>query len=348
MVDSGIKGYRIAVLFLLLVSLGAMRPQAPAGFAIGIDGDRFTVNGSARFLIFVSYFDALHASTSTWTSDLDYLKTRVQGVRILPNWFSDYCAGGKAGTNTRSNDALIRFDGSVNDATQAKLIAFITAAAQRSMVVDVTFTRETIPLANGQADPMPFKNYLAAVRRVTQALQPYRHVVFDVQNEWQNKNFSADEMRSLVAAVHEIDRGRLTSASTLSDIPATAAGQEARNLGFDFVAYHDHREPTWHSLEAISSQLIDLRSGLQSARKPLYFQEPTPWDRAPGCPGNSAGDPTVGHARDAATFAKRHGAAAWTFHTRSTFNLRTTSFVDRLTRDPNQKQALEQLSGGNR
>jgi hypothetical protein len=195
---------------------------------------------------------------------------------------------------------------------------------------------------------MPFKNYLGAVRRVAQALIPYRNLLFDVQNEWQNKKFSEDEMRSLVAAVHEVDRGRLTAASTLSDIPANAAGQEARNLGFDFVAYHDHREQNWHSLEAISSQLIDLRGGLQSARKPLYFQEPIPWDRAPGCPGNSAGDPTVGHARDAATFAKRHGAAAWTFHTRSTFNLRNTSFVDRLTQDANQKQALEQLTVGNR
>jgi hypothetical protein len=341
----GVSGLKGVVFLIVLVSLGAMRPQSAPGPAIGIEGDRFTVQGSARFLIFVSYFDALHASTSTWTTDLDYLRQHVQGVRILPNWFSDYCAGGQTGTNTRSTDALFRFDGSVNEATLAKLIAFVKAAGERSLVVDVTFTRETVPTPDGQSDPMPFGNYLGAIRTVAQALIPYRNVLFDVQNEWQNKKFSEDEMRSLVNAVHEVDRGRLTAASTLSDIPAAAVGQEARTLGFDYVAYHDHRNSDWHSGEAISTQLNDLRNGLQSARKPVYFQEPTPWDRAPECPENSPGDPTVGHASDAATSAERHGAAAWTFHTRSTFNLRSTSFVDRLTRDPNQKKALEQLSG---
>jgi hypothetical protein len=341
---SGSSGFKVGLLLVLLVSIGAMRPQRPAGPSIAIEGDRFTLNGSARFLIFVSYFDALHANSATWTTDLEYLRHHVHGVRILPNWFSDYCAGGQTDTNTRSQDALIRFDGTVNDATLAKLIEFIKAAGERSMIVDVTFTRETVPVPSGQADPMPFNNYVGAVRRVTQALIPYRNVLFDVQNEWQNKKFSEDEMRGLVTAVHEIDRGRLTAASTLSDIPATAAGQEARNLGFDYVAYHDHRESGWYSPEAISTQLNDLRNGLQPAPKPVYFQEPTPWDRAPGCPGNSPGDPTVGHASDAATFAKRHGAAAWTFHTRSAFNLRTTSFVARLSEDPNQKKALEALT----
>jgi hypothetical protein len=342
--DVGVNALKVIIRVLLLVSLGAMRPQSPAGPAIAIEGERFTVNGSTRFLIFVSYFDALHAKSTTWTTDLDYLRQHVHGVRILPNWFADYCAGGQSGSNMRSNGTLIRFDGSVNDETLARLIEFIKTAGERSMIVDVTFTRETVLVPNGQSDPMPFTNYLTAIRRIAEALIPYRNVLFDVQNEWQNKHFSEDEMRRLVTAVHEVDRGRLTAASTLSDIPATAAGQEARTLGFDYVAYHDHRDKGWHSRDAISTQLRDLRNGLQSERKPVYFQEPIPWDRAPGCPGNSPGDPAFGHATAAATFAKRHGAAAWTFHTRSTFNLRSASFVDRLSRDPNQKKALEALT----
>jgi len=211
------------------------------------------------------------------------------------------------------------------------------------MIVDVTFTRDTVPVPAGHAEPMPVENYVAAIRRVTKSLAPYRNILFDVQNEWQNKKFSADEIQAVIAAVHETDRKRIAAASILSDTPPEEAGRQARDLGFDYVAYHDHRVAGWHSSDSIRAQLEGVRKGLQPSMKPVYFQEPMPWDRAPGCPANSPGDPTPAHASQAVDFARRHGAAAWTFHTRSAFTLRGTSLVARLSKDAAQKAAIESL-----
>ena len=40
--------------------------SASAPLALGVQGSSFTVDGAPRFLVFVSYFDALDAAHSEW------------------------------------------------------------------------------------------------------------------------------------------------------------------------------------------------------------------------------------------------------------------------------------------
>jgi len=52
---------RMQVLTFVLVALvGAATARAQT---LAVQGDRFTVNGQGKFLLFASYFDAMHAIT---------------------------------------------------------------------------------------------------------------------------------------------------------------------------------------------------------------------------------------------------------------------------------------------
>src|SRR4030095_6402456 len=54
-------------------------------------------------------------------------------------------------------------------------------------------------------------------------------------------------------------------------------------------------------------------------------------------------DRDAAHHNIAVQGAKRAGAAAWTFHTRTGFSLENTSLLSRLTLDGAQRAALEQV-----
>src|SRR5438132_1128764 len=73
-------------------SLGAVietPPIAPATAPVlGIAGPAFTLDGRPRFLLLVSYFDALRASDAALEADFAFLRrSGVDGVRIFPNWW---------------------------------------------------------------------------------------------------------------------------------------------------------------------------------------------------------------------------------------------------------------------
>ena len=58
---------------------------APAAPALKIAGPAFTVDGRPRFLLLVSYFDALRASDATLEADFAFLRRcGLDGVRHLP------------------------------------------------------------------------------------------------------------------------------------------------------------------------------------------------------------------------------------------------------------------------
>jgi len=123
---------------------------------------------------------------------------------------------------------------------------------------------------------------------------------------------------------------------------------------YDVVAHHDDRNPaSWFSSDAILRQLNAIRTSLGQSVKPIYLQEPMPfanYDARPvaqgGC-GNQQHDSAPGHARSSAQSAKRHGAAAWTFHTRQSFNLGAASLkaILSLPAHASQKAELEAVRG---
>ena len=102
----------------------------------------------------------------------------------------------------------------------------------------------------------------------------------------------------------------------------------------DVLAVHDARERNWHDrTPAVVRELVAL--GVRRGPRPVYLQEPQAWqdERAPD---------RVERFLDAAARAKRAGAAAWTFHTRSAFILREgRSLISQL--DADERAVLERV-----
>src|SRR5262245_28848001 len=98
-------------MWLACVAMAAMEPMASTQArspVLGVTGSAFTVNGQPKFLLFMSYFDAMRASNLD--DDLTYIKSLgFDGIRIFPNWDrrdAGYCA-------TTSTDTLMDTSGAV-------------------------------------------------------------------------------------------------------------------------------------------------------------------------------------------------------------------------------------------
>jgi hypothetical protein len=294
------------------------RAQPPA---LGIAGPQFTVDGSARFLVLVSYFDALRASDAVLEADLAWLRRHgIDGVRIFPNWWR--CVEGKCGGHP-GDDTLMTPDGRLRPATLARLKAVLAAAGRHGLVVDVSFARETVRDATGgELAPSAYAETLAAA--VT-AIAPASHVMIDVQNEvYQNRVFAAgaaEDAARVAALAKRLDDGRrivFVSTNTVEAERYTYCGVEGPcppdRAPLDVIAVHDAREPNWHDRTLpVVRELVAL--GARRGVKPVYLQEPQAWqdERAPD---------RLERFLDAAARSKRAGGAAWTFHTRAGFVLR--------------------------
>jgi hypothetical protein len=310
--------------------------SAPArtvhGPVLSVQGDRFALDGAPRFLIFVSYFDALRADPRSRDADLDFFQRHgISGVRIFPNW-SHYGCPAKRG----DDDSLVTRGGGLNAGTLQRLKEFMTAASARKLVVDVTFTRDTL---SDQQRPelVEFNTYKAGIEAAATALVPFRNALFDVQNEWTvHGGLSEGQIKDLIAAVHAKDPRRVVSGST--ENADADAGRFAAASGSDFTAHHDDRERNWH--ERVATVVHGLRGGLSKAAKPIYLQEPSPFTAF--CDGQRA-DGNAAHHHAALRNAVKAGAAAWTFHTRTGFVLSKKGFVDRAS--DAEKKAIAGLAG---
>jgi hypothetical protein len=302
---------------------------------LGVDGARFTIDGRPKFLLFVSYFDGLRrAAASDGRGDVDtdfaYLRRAgFDGVRLMANW-QYACGGGPA-----DDQKLLAGDGTINEAIWPVFIRFLERAANHGLVVDVTFTRETygapIPVADYQ------KGLVSVVRRLVDE-GGHRHVLFDIQNEYPLHGLTPGDVRGILKAVRQADPGRIVTASgggtDILDDPEMSV-----------VAYHDARDDDWYEAAAARRQLGAVRAQTEkgTANKPIYLQEPMPFRKFhPAC-GHGEW-PRSGFARRAASAARQAGAAAWTFHTRQSFDLRTRTLVEILAGDSDQKAELEAIS----
>lgn len=287
--------------------------SAASAQELGRQGDRFTVNGVARFLVFVSYFDGVRrvpldapSDTTVLDRDLDYFVSRgIAGIRVWAN------------TPQSAAETLMQCDGTLRDAELRRLRVLIGRAAAKGLVVDLTFTRENV--RRGQEPCLTVPAYAAALAVAAESLADLKTVLFDVQNEWNvrpaegTRLFSETDVGSLIDAVRAADPSRLVTASTSGHGEARAArvakGSARAGTGErrqDVLAYHDPREPGWES--ATGGVVRRLRAALQTdppVRMPIYLQEPS------RC---GFSDCVTAHYVTAVRQAKRAGAAAWTFH----------------------------------
>jgi RHS repeat-associated protein len=337
---------------VLVLSLCAFAGHARAQ-SVAVDGDHFTVDGEARFLTFLSYFDAMRATDIA--GDFAFIRQQAafDGVRIFANWWiytGTPATCPQPGTDTLFDDqGRIRGDNGDVLAPSSRLLRLIEvlrAAQTQGLIVDLTFTRENV------GGDLTVDEYTTAIRRTAVLLREYRNVIFDIQNERDNGTSSQllnyDQTRVIKEAIKAVDPARVVIASTSGGTPAAASGavdNPAGARGFniraemDAIAYHDPRGAGWETRTTTVVQT--LRTMSPFPLKPVYLQEPTRWrigtTTACGTAETDSSDPVAANFRTALQNAKVAGAAAWTFHTQRAFRLAG--------QDPLHKQILDRAPG---
>jgi hypothetical protein len=330
----------------ILAAVLSVAPAASAPPALAVRGAQFTVDGTPRFLLLVSYFDALRASDATLNADFAWLRRqRIDGVRIFPNWWR--CAAERQCGGHPGPDTLFAPGGQVRPAPLARLRRVLATAASHGLVVDVSFARETVLDGNGR--PMAASAYAGAIARTLDALAATApHAMFDLQNETdQNRVFArepAADAKGIGTLTKRLATGRrILFASTVEDQAALllTCGQPqgcgADGRPPDVVAVHDPRVPNWWTR---TSEVVEKLRGIMAptGQRPIYLQEPQAWQ-------DEAAAERRRRFLEAAAAARRAGAAAWTFHTRSAFVLRDgRSLTAQL--DADQRAAIEGLREG--
>jgi hypothetical protein len=252
--------------------------------------------------------------------DLDYLKTRIDGVRVFPNWW-EYACPPRSGSDT-----LFDLQGEIRPAVWQAVDTLLTEAGARGLIVDLSFSRESVT-DNGSPsrplDPAAYQRALTTIVGSTKYLKGrHPHVLVDVQNEWP---IHSDKPRidALLKALRAADPQRILVASS------SGGGYAAVGLDVPRVAaaYHDPRQRDWFHADTARHVVDGVRRSLGPAVQPVYLQEPMPWGAV--CPRQD-NDADPAHFAAALANARAAGAAAWTLHTRVTFDLKTEALVAKL------------------
>ena len=204
----------------------------------------FSVNEERKFLVFVSYFDALDVGYPEFSADLQYLKDRgVHGVRIFPNWWHAphlYSAG----PLKYAQDTLFDPSGNLRPLYRDHLYEYLNRAKQAGMVVDLSFSPETVSsnFDTGGPDNLTWEEYKNGLRQITVALRDRgdRHVMFDIANE-ANINGPCN---SVTPPANATCRGMVPNVTNYSDLAAFVAelarrfSTEHSGRGVNLLTYH--------------------------------------------------------------------------------------------------------------
>ena len=323
-------GHRLfLVVLIVMLGLGLAGAQT-----LAIHGDQFAVNGQSKFLIFVSYFDAMRRAGvdgQGLVTDFAFLGStnpalpgKVDGIRILPNWWAQ--PGSRPST-----DSLIDSGGNIRDqGTWDRFVAVLSKAKMYNLLVNVTFTIETIQ------NPPSFANYQSGIQKVVSRLEGehpgvYRNVMFDVQNEFNNHLPEANldekyaKVKVLVTAVTTAHEAAVATGSVTNNPrppTPTEAGAYAVTYQLPVVAFHERRtSDSWFQEGTLRAVIADIKSGLGAVVKPIALDEPQSW----------TADPSPGHCTQAVKWAQKYGAALWTFHTQTNHDLARHTMLAKMT-----------------
>src|SRR6266849_612402 len=212
---------------LLGLCLGAIDAQAQR---IGIQGARFTVDGTPTFLTFVTYFGGMGAPNVI--ADLHLMKTLgFDGFRIWPN--------------LDTGPQIMNGDGSLRPNEFAQFLSILNQAKQERLIVDVTFTYEHIP-------GMTPATARIGIGNVATALRSYENVLFDIQNERNvpdRRFMSEPDIAAIYRTIKDIDQSRIVGCSEARGDdpgPVVHAAFMAR-LGLDVDMFHETRQSDWYT-----------------------------------------------------------------------------------------------------
>lgn len=298
------RAAHVAAVWALVCAISA----AARAQRLAVEGDRFAVDGTPRFLTFMSMFGAMGATDID--ADLRTIKTLgFDGFRMWPNLYG----------------SLFNSDGTVQPESLARLQRIVERARLEGLIVDVTFTYEHTPGLTPAGDRR-------AITTVAAALRSYDHVLFDIQNErnvGDRRHMSEAEVASILAAIRVVDPSRIVVASNSPVDSAEYAAAFTTRLGLDATAYHDPRTSSWYTLDTLRRVV----GAMKANGRPAYLQEPMPArDSLVPYPSNDRAEYFI----QAIAHAKLAGAAAWCFHTDAALDYRTgpARLADRLRAHP--------------
>lgn len=275
--------------------------------ALAVQGDHFTVDGNARFLSFITYFDALNVPDDRLQIDFNNLKNavHVDGVRIMPNWWAQTS---RSSARVFASNSVIDAGGNIRWDSWNKLVRVLDLARAFGMVVDVSWTADTVgPPGASSGATLDYGSYKRLLGQFTSMLAggAYNHVLFDLQNESNRVGpfgggLADWQAQDLTDYVHSIDPARIVTVSADHLLSPGDARARADFAHENVVAWHEDRVGHWYG-----STPSDV-AALRASGKPAYLQEPPKYEDI----GASADDFLA-----AAQAAKQAGAAAWCYHT---------------------------------
>jgi hypothetical protein len=303
---------------------------------ISVSGTAVQLDGRPAFLTGVSLFDAL-GSTPPRDVDLDALKSvGVNTVRVWAHW----------------HQPIYQPDGALSADGRARLLTLVRRLQTRGLILELVLLRP------GQLPGQPFALFaseaarLKAVEAMTDALRPFRNVLFDLYNEHDHPDgpLSHAAARTLRDRVKAIDGARVVTISSTESHLVSATGEigeaGARNLraevgsdagsaAVDMLAPHFPRTEDWAA--ATGPRIRAVRAALDQAGShvPVYLNE----ERRADPPARLAPDSY----QRAIAGARSAGASGWVFHTAAGFELSKKAFLDALSADERTGlQALRQ------
>jgi hypothetical protein len=319
----------LAVAFLVTAARGQ-----GSGSTVSVAGTSIQIDGRPAFLTGVSIFDAL-GSAPPGDRDLDALKSwGVNTVRVWAHW----------------HEPIYQSDGTLTMAGRERLLTFARRLQTRRLIFELVLLRP------GQLPGQPFAVFsseparMKAVEAMTDALRPFRNVLFDLYNEHDHSDgpITHAAARSLRDRVKAIDSGRVVTISSTEWHLVSAKGDidergihnlrgeastDADSVGVDVVAPHFPRTEDWAT--ATGARIHAVRAALNGigSTAPIYLNE----ERRADGPARIQPDAYQRALAD----ARSAGAAGWVFHTAAGFELRTKSFLDALS--ANERAGLQAL-----
>jgi len=282
--------------FLILIGLILLAGfEGRAKTELGIEGERFTVNGAPVFLLGISYYGALGAPDDFVRQDLDEMKRNgFDWIRVWADWTA-------FGNDISAVDAA----GATREPYLSKLEHLIRECNQRGMIVDVTLAREKDRLRN-------LPEHRRAVESLVERLKAYRNWYLDLGNErniGDARFVSFDDLKVLRDRAKELDGKRLITASHSSDDQDLMKHLEdyLKKVQVDFIAVHRGRyKGTAEETEGMTGRVLKKMREM-GVPAPLLYQEP--FRR-----GYTAWEPTEADFYKDLEGAIKGEAAGWCFH----------------------------------
>jgi hypothetical protein len=297
---------------------------------LGISAGKFTINGTPTFLLGLSYFHAVKASSS----DLTTFKSRGYNyVRLFLDWVDDATE-----SVTRSGAfSVFNADGTLKS-TKNDILTFIRDADAVGIVVELVVLNAATSgwITTGA-------NRTSAVQNAISYFGGESNVLFDLINEAEQCSYIT-AFSDITAIVTTANTQNSTPIYTVSVSPGTLAGDgplidnttdvidvsyatSYMGTGVDALSYHYKGNVQWWSDKGV--RVANTRAWLDAngySATPLHINEDNRWGTGYGDAG--AGDIEADKYLATAVLAKINNAASWIHHSNASYDM-TTSAVFR-------------------